>query len=161
MNAERLLQHYERIADAPDAITRLRRFILDLAVRGKLVPQDPRDEPASELLQRTAAEKARLAKSGQIRKSKAQPLKMASPPYGIPQSWAWTALGDTFIYDAGVKRGPKTLNPSLWLLELEDVEKDTGRLLARINASARASQSTKSEFCVGDILYGKLRPYLF
>jgi type I restriction enzyme S subunit len=50
MNAERLLAHYERIADAPDAIPRLRRFILDLAVRGKLGPQDPKDEPAAELL---------------------------------------------------------------------------------------------------------------
>ena len=46
MNANRLLAHYERIADAPDAIARLRRFILDLAVRGKLVEQDPSDEPA-------------------------------------------------------------------------------------------------------------------
>ena len=63
MIAERLLAHYERIADAPDAIARLRRFILDLAVRGKLVPQDPNDEPASELLKRIAAEKARLVKS--------------------------------------------------------------------------------------------------
>ena len=52
MNAERLLAHYERIADAPDAIPRLRRFVLDLAVRGKLVPQDANDEPASELLKR-------------------------------------------------------------------------------------------------------------
>ena len=63
MNAERLLAHYERIADAPDAIPRLRRFILDLAVRGKLVPQDPNDEPASELLKRIATEKARLVKA--------------------------------------------------------------------------------------------------
>ena len=47
MNADRLLEHYERIADAPDAVGRLRRFVLDLAVRGKLVPQDPADEPAS------------------------------------------------------------------------------------------------------------------
>ena len=45
MNAEHLLAHFDRIADAPDAIPRLRRFILDLAVRGKLVPQDPNDEP--------------------------------------------------------------------------------------------------------------------
>ena len=52
MNAEHLLTHFDRIADAPDAIPRLRRFILDLAVRGKLVPQDPNDEPASELLKR-------------------------------------------------------------------------------------------------------------
>ena len=63
MNAEHLLAHFDRIADAPDAIPRLRRFILDLAVRGKLVPQDPNDEPASELLKRIAAEKARLVKA--------------------------------------------------------------------------------------------------
>ena len=67
MNAERLLQHYEKIADAPDAIARLRRFILDLAVRGKLVPQDANDEPASELLKRIAREKARLVNAGEIR----------------------------------------------------------------------------------------------
>ena len=47
MNAEQLLAHFDRIADSPDAIPRLRRFILDLAVRGKLVPQDPNDEPAA------------------------------------------------------------------------------------------------------------------
>ena len=47
MNVDRLLAHYERIADAPDAVPLLRRFILDLAVRGKLVAQDPNDEPAS------------------------------------------------------------------------------------------------------------------
>ena len=63
-----LLEQYERIADAPDAIARLRRFILDLAVRGKLVPQDRNDEPASELLKRIAKEKARLVKAGEIRR---------------------------------------------------------------------------------------------
>jgi type I restriction enzyme S subunit len=57
MNAERLLAHYEQIADAPDAIARLRRFILNLAVRGKLVPQEANDESVSELLMRIAKEK--------------------------------------------------------------------------------------------------------
>ena len=63
MNADRLLAHYKRIADAPDAVPRLRRFVLDLAVRGKLVDQDPNDEPAAELLKRIAKEKTRLVKA--------------------------------------------------------------------------------------------------
>jgi type I restriction enzyme S subunit len=56
MNADRLLKHFHRTGEAPDAIPCLRRFILDLAVRGKLAPQDPNDEPASELLKRIATE---------------------------------------------------------------------------------------------------------
>ena len=160
MNAEQLLTHFDRIADAPDAIPRLRRFILDLAVRGKLVEQDPEDEPASELLKRIAAEKERLVKAGEIKKSKAERFNMADSPFDLPNSWQWAALGNLFLYDAGIKREPKALNPKLELLELEDVEKDTGRLLARITAAERESKSTKSEFRVDDILYGKLRPYL-
>ena len=160
MNVDRLLAHYERIADAPDAIPRLRRFILNLAVRGKLVEQDPNDEPASELLKRIAKEKARLQKAGGIKKSRAKPVNIADPLFELPKLWKWAALGDLVLYDAGIKREPQTLNKELWLLELEDVEKDSGRLLVRITASARKSKSTKSEFRVNDILYGKLRPYL-
>ena len=73
MNAEHLLTHFDRLTDAPDAIPRLRRFILDLAVRGKLVEQDPEDEPAGELLRRIAAEKKRLVEAGEIRKPKKRP----------------------------------------------------------------------------------------
>ena len=90
MNAERMLAHYEQIADAPDTIDRLRRFILDLAVRGKLVPQDPNDEPAADLIKRIAAEKARLAKTGKAEK---QELSNAIPSgdrgFTIPESWSW------------------------------------------------------------------------
>ena len=73
MNAKQLLTHFDRITDAPDAIPRLRRFILDLAVRGKLVEQDPEDEPAGELLKRIAAKKKRLVEAGEIRKPKRLP----------------------------------------------------------------------------------------
>src|SRR5258705_10238791 len=85
MKAERLLTHYEQIADAPDAIARLRRFILDLAVRGKLVPQDANDEPASELLKRIGKEKARLVKAGEI--SKFTDTKPATLSLDIPAHW--------------------------------------------------------------------------
>jgi type I restriction enzyme S subunit len=96
MNAERLLALYERVAEAPDAITRLRRFILDLAVRGKLVPQDPNDEPASELLKRIAKEKARLVKAGEIRIPKAVPL-LFEAPFSIPPNWQWSQLSEIGI----------------------------------------------------------------
>ena len=91
MNADRLLEHYDRIADAPDAIVRLRRFILVLAVRGKLVPQDASDEPASELLKRIAKEKARRVKAGEIRKPKAIPA-LSETPFPIPENWRWSQL---------------------------------------------------------------------
>jgi type I restriction enzyme, S subunit len=93
MNAERLLAHYERIADAPDAISRLRRFILDLAVRGKLVPQDPKDAPASELLKRIAKEKAWLVKAGDLRKPRDLDDGGAlEEPFAIPVTWQWARL---------------------------------------------------------------------
>ena len=93
MNAEQLLAHFDRIADAPDAIPRLRRFILDLAVRGKLVEQDPNDEPAGELLKRIAAEKVRLVKAGEIRKPRhLDGAEAVSVPFEIPQSWKWVRL---------------------------------------------------------------------
>ena len=71
MNATQLLAHFDRLAEAPNAVPRLRRFILDLAVRGKLVEQDTGDEPAVELLKRIQAEKARLATLGLIKREKA------------------------------------------------------------------------------------------
>ena len=95
MNADLLLAHYEQIGDAPEAIPRLRRFILDLAVRGKLVDQNVNDEPASELLKRIAAEKARLVKAGELRKSKASPeLPHDELPFPIPPKWQWSRITD-------------------------------------------------------------------
>jgi type I restriction enzyme, S subunit len=89
MNAERLLAHYERIADAPDAVARLRRFILDLAVRGTLVPQDANDEPASELLKRIAKEKGRLGI-----KVQRVPLEPDEAPFDLPIGWSWSRIGE-------------------------------------------------------------------
>jgi type I restriction enzyme S subunit len=110
MNAERLLQHYEKIADAPDAIARLRRFILDLAVRGKLVPQDPNDEPASELLKRIAKEKAKLVKAGEIRKPKAIPVQ-SEAPFSIPSNWRWSQLAEIGVLSPR-NEAPDTLEAS-------------------------------------------------
>jgi type I restriction enzyme S subunit len=95
MNPQRLLQHFDRIAEAPDAVARLRRFILDLAVRGKLVEHDPNDEPASELLKRIRAEKQRLVKGGATRKEQLQHRVTDDEiPFGLPAKWCWARLGN-------------------------------------------------------------------
>jgi type I restriction enzyme S subunit len=95
MNAERLLAHYERIAGAPDAIARLRSFILNLAVRGKLVLQDPKEEPASELLKRIAKERARREKTRTLREQKSLPQISAEDiDFAICKGWQWVRLGD-------------------------------------------------------------------
>ena len=93
MNAEMLLRHYEQIADASAAIERLRRFVLDLAMRGKIVEQVETDTPASELLSCIRAEKARLSAAGLIRPVKPVP-QIADAPFEVPSSWRWTQLAE-------------------------------------------------------------------
>ncbi|WP_145525071.1 restriction endonuclease subunit S [Yersinia rohdei] len=76
-------------------IKKLRELILELAVRGKLVPQDPNDEPASELLKRIAAEKVKLVKQGKIKKQKPLPeISEEEKPFELPLGWEWVRLGD-------------------------------------------------------------------
>ncbi|AVE79313.1 restriction endonuclease subunit S [Klebsiella michiganensis] len=75
-------------------IKKLRELILELAVRGKLVPQDPNDEPASVLLKRIAAEKAELVKQGKIKKPKPLPeISEEEKPFELPKGWEWVRLG--------------------------------------------------------------------
>ena len=77
---------------------KLRQKILDLAIRGKLVPQDPNDEPASVLLERIRAEKEQLIKEGKIKRSKKSAATDKSHyenvPFEIPENWVWTTLGE-------------------------------------------------------------------
>jgi len=89
-----LSEHLPLLASAPDGIKKLRGLILELAVRGKLVPQDPNDEPASELLKDIAAEKARLVAEGKIRKNKPlAALGEDEKPFELPVGWEWSQLG--------------------------------------------------------------------
>src|SRR3990172_7162794 len=81
MTSERLLQNFDHLIDTPDAVPRLRRFILDLAVRGKLVEQNPEDEPAGELLKRLSldSELSQLEEEVEL-------------PSDIPERWIWAQL---------------------------------------------------------------------
>ena len=96
MNAERLLlKEFDRVAEAPDAVARLRRFVLDLAVRGKLVEQDQKEEPAEKLLSKIRTEKSKMVDAGKAKKDKPSPNSTESDyPFGLPKNWAWSCLAE-------------------------------------------------------------------
>lgn len=101
-NWQRVAQHFDLLLDRPQAIDALEQTLLQLAVRGLLVPQDPADEPASVLLQKIRAEKDRLIAAGQIKRDKPlPPITDEEKPFELPEGWEWvrqrelvTHLGD-------------------------------------------------------------------
>jgi len=90
-----ITQYFGELYSVKENVAELRKAILQLAVMGKLVPQDPTDEPASELLKAIEAEKQRLVKEGKIKQSKPLPeIKPQQVPYELPKGWNWVRLGD-------------------------------------------------------------------
>ena len=93
-NWQRVAQHFDLLLDRPEAIDALEQTLLQLAVRGLLVPQDPTDEPASALLQKIRAEKDRLIATGQIKRDKPlPPITDEEKPFELPVGWEWVRLG--------------------------------------------------------------------
>jgi type I restriction enzyme S subunit len=83
-------------------IKKLRELILELAVRGKLVPQDANDEPASELLRKISTEKGKLIKAGKIKKEKSFPEIMGvEKPFELPSGWCWARFGELYELEYG------------------------------------------------------------
>lgn len=139
----------------------LPKSILQAAVQGKLVPQDLHDEPASVLLERIRAEKARLVKEGKIKKEKSlPPISEDEIPYDLPEGWVWCRLGELCNFGVTISTIPDNIPDDAWVLELEDIHKDTGEIVQYKTKAERKSKSSKHVFYKGDVLYSKLRPYL-
>ena len=157
----------------------LKNSILQMAVQGKLVPQDPTDEPASVLLERIRAEKEKLIKEGKIKKEKNPSVIFRGSdnlpyekvgkevrciadeiPFEIPDSWEWVRLGSICNFGECISAAPGVIPDEAWVLDLEDIEKDTGRLIQIKTKKETKCTSTKHAFEAGQILYSKLRPYL-
>ncbi len=153
--------------------------ILDLAISGKLVSQNPDDEPASALLERIRAEKEELIKHGKIKRDKKESviykgddnsyyLKMGNVTEtlddwridDIPDNWGVCCLGEVCDYGNCTNVDTKDIPETAWILDLEDIEKDTGKVLQKLTLKERNSASTKHLFHKGQVLYSKLRPYL-
>lgn len=138
-------------------IKKLRELILELAVRGKLVPQDPNDEPASELLKRIAAEKADLVKQGKIKKQK--PLSEISEdekPFELPKGWEWVRMDHV-----GHDWGQKTPENDFTYIDVGSINKELGivsdpTIIQSQDAPSRARKIVRRN----TVVYSTVRPYL-
>jgi len=160
----------------------LKNSILQEAIEGRLVPQNPDDEPASVLLERIRAEKARLVKEKKIKKDKNESRIYRTEdghwmehfedknredicideeiPFDVPSGWEWCRLGNIIDFSKSNSVKPNTIQDNDWVLDLEDIEKDSGRLLRRKTKLELDVKSDKHLFHKGNVLYSKLRPYL-
>ena len=161
------------------SIENAKKRILDLAIHGQLVPQNPADEPATVLLDRIRAEKEELIRQGKIKRDKKESvifrgddnsyylqtgnLIESLSDWGfddLPDSWAICCLGEICDYGNCINVETDSIDDDAWMLDLEDIEKDTGKVLVRVKKRDRNAASTKHQFHAGQVLYSKLRPYL-
>ncbi|EEW6211919.1 TPA: restriction endonuclease subunit S, partial [Escherichia coli] len=107
-NWARISEHFDTLFTTEASVDTLKQTILQLAVMGKLVPQDPNDEPASELLKRIAQEKAQLVKEGKIKKQKPlPPISDEEKPFELPEGWEWCRIDDLTFVSGGIQKQPK------------------------------------------------------
>ena len=165
--------------DISELVSKAKSKILDIAIRGKLVPQDPNDEPASVLLERIRAEKEELIKQGKIKRDKKESIIFKGEDNSyylktgelvesledwafeeLPDSWSVCCLGELCDYGNCTNVNTADIADSAWILHLEDIEKDSGVILQKVRQDERNAGSTKHRFHKGQVLYSKLRPYL-
>ncbi len=128
MNAERLIALYDRVADAPDAVARLRRFVLDLAMRGHLVEQDVKDEPATALLDQARYRLRKRAKSAKrVRWIETGAVEPDEINVRVPSGWLPARVNDTALYVNGLAFKPadwkKSGTPIIRIQNLTDSAK--------------------------------------
>ncbi len=129
-----------------DSIAKAKSKILDLAMQGKLVAQDPADEPAAEMLRRVNPEAKIITDT---------------PHYPqLPDNWVMTTIESVCFYGYSETVSVDDIDSSDWVLELEDIEKVSGRIISLKSKTDRTINGVRHRFTIGDVLYSKLRTYL-
>lgn len=158
-NWARISQHFDTLFTTEASIDALKQTILQLAVMGKLVPQDPNDEPASELLKRIEQEKAQLVKEGKIKKQKPlPPVSDEEKPFELPEGWEWVRFGSVINIRAELVK-PENYYNSLQVAP-DIIEKGTGKLLSKRTVKESGVKGPNSKFYKNQIVYSKIRPSL-
>lgn len=150
--------------------TLLKSKVLDLAMRGKLVKQDPNDEPASVLLEKIKAEKAELVKEKKIKKSKPLPsITDEEKPFDIPDSWEWVRLGDLTApveyamadgpFGSNLKKADYTLDPEVRIIQLSNIGENGWKdQNVKYTTFEHLKSIQRSEVFPGNIVIAKMMP---
>ena len=183
-----ILPYVERYSSSQDKldllnaniVTDLKKSILQEAIQGKLVPQIAEEGTAQELLEQIKTEKQKFVKEGKLKKSalatsvifRGDDNKYCEKigkkclditeeiPFDIPGSWIWVRLGTIVDFSKSQTVSSSMLEQKCWILDLEDIEKNSGKILQKKRMKDVLSKSDKHLFSKGNVLYSKLRPYL-
>ena len=180
-----LVNIYDRMKSELDLLNNslrenIKKSILQEAIQGKIVPQEVEEGTAQELLEQIKTEKQKLVKEGKLKKSALNDSVIFrgddnryyekigkkivciedEVPFEIPNSWVWVRLGAIVDFSKSQTISSSMLDMDSWILDLEDIEKDSGRLLQKKRMRDLLSKSDKHLFYKGNVLYSKLRPYL-
>jgi type I restriction enzyme S subunit len=158
-NWQRVAEHFDLLLDRPEAVDALEQTVLQLAVRGLLVPQDPHDEPACELLQCIRAEKERLVSEGKIKREKPLPLITdEEKPFELPDGWEWVRLQQAFDVRDGTHDTPKYQATGFPLVTSKNLY--SGKLdlsdVKLISPADHEQISVRSKVDRGDILFAMI-----
>ena len=153
---QRIAAHFDLLLDRPEAVDALEQTILQLAVRGLLVPQDPQDEPASALLKKIRLEKDRLIAVGKIKRDKPQPpIAEDEQPFDLLKGWEWVRLGEVVLISSGVTLGRKTTIPKpvlLPYLRVANVQRWHLNLTSMKSVAIDQTELARFQLVKGDLL---------
>ncbi|MDT4332389.1 restriction endonuclease subunit S [Methylomonas sp. MS20] len=155
----RIADHFDTLFNTEFSIDQLKQTLLQLAVMGKLVPQNINDEPANLLLQKIENEKDQLIRQGKIKKQKTYPqVSDQEKPFDIPPRWLWVRFGMLVNFQSELVRPEDFLD--LDQVAPDSIEKGTGKLLFRRTVNESGIRGPNNRFYAGQILYSKIRPSL-
>ena len=140
---------------------RMRNSLLQAAIQGKLTEQLPSDGGARDLLRKIRTEKAKIVATKKIKAEKPlPPVTDDEIPFDLPDNWCWCRLGEICNYGTNETISPDAMERGKLLVDLEDIEKDSGKLINRKFFDGNNANSSKNVFRCGQVLFGKLRVYL-
>lgn len=162
-----LVDEYERTWNLTQALNdsfplSLEKSLIQYAIKGQLVGQNPLEGSAQSVLESVAREKRILESQHKIKKMRSfSPIGEEDIPFEIPDSWVWCRFGEISSYlETKDKVLADEICPNDWSLDLEDIEKESGQILRFCKSKDRKIAGEKTRFNKGQILYSKLRPYL-